>query len=63
MFKEIIEKNLSRIENELSEIEGLQSIDFIDIFPTSEEHKKQLDNEVSKISKLLNKQKEEMFIY
>lgn len=53
MFKEIIEKNLSRIENELSEIEGLQSIDFIDIFPTSEEHKKQLDNEVSKISKLL----------
>lgn len=53
MLKEIIEKNLHRIENDLLQIEGLQSIDFIDIFPTSEEHKKQLDNEVSKISKLL----------
>ena len=53
MLKEIIEKNLHRIEKDLLQIEGLQSIDFIDIFPTSEEHKKQLDNEVSKISKLL----------
>ena len=53
MLKEIIEKNLYRIENDLLQIEGLQSIDFIDIFPTSEEHKKQLDNEISKISKLL----------
>ena len=53
MLKEIIEKNLHRIENDLLQIEGLQSIDFIDIFPTSEEHKRQLDNEVSKISKLL----------
>ena len=53
MLKEIIEKNLHRIENDLLQIEGLQSIDFIDIFPTSEEHKKQLDNEVSEISKLL----------
>ena len=53
MLKEIIEKNLHRIENDLLQIEGLQSIDFIDIFPTSKEHKKQLDNEVSKISKLL----------
>ena len=53
MLKEIKEKNLHRIENDLLQIEGLQSIDFIDIFPTSEEHKKQLDNEVSKISKLL----------
>ena len=53
MLKEIIEKNLHRIENDLLQIEGLQSIDFIDIFPTGEEHKKQLDNEVSEISKLL----------
>ena len=55
MLEEIIKKNLSRIENDLTEIEGLQNIDFIDIFPKSEEHKKQLDDEVSKISKLVKK--------
>lgn len=53
MFEEIIEKNLNRIEKDLTEIEGLQKIDFIDIFPISEEHKKQLDNEISEKSKLL----------
>ena len=53
MFEEIIEKNLNRIEKDLTEIEGLQIIDFIDIFPISEEHKKQLDNEISEKSKLL----------
>ena len=53
MFEEIIEKNLNRIEKDLTEIEGLQKIDFVDIFPISEEHKKQLDNEISKKSKLL----------
>lgn len=53
MFEEIIEKNLNRIEKDLTEIEGLQKIDFIDIFPISEEHKKQLDNEISKKAKLL----------
>ena len=55
MLKEIIETTLNRIENDLVEIEGLQSIDFIDVFPKSEEHKIQLDNEISKISKLLQK--------
>lgn len=55
MLQEIIEKNLNRIEKDLLEIEGLRSIDFIDIFPKSEEHKIQLDDEVSKISKLLKK--------
>ena len=53
MFEEIIEKNINRIEKDLTEIEGLQKIDFIDIFPISEEHKKQLDNEISEKSKLL----------
>ena len=53
MFKEIIEKNLNRIEKDLLEIEGLENIDFIDIFPTSEEHKRELEDEISKISKLL----------
>jgi len=53
MLQEIINKNLSRIEKELLEIEGIQNIDFIDIFPTSEEHRVELDRETSKISKLL----------
>lgn len=53
MLQEIINKNLSRIEKDLLEIEGIQNIDFIDIFPTSEEHRVELDKEVSKISKLL----------
>lgn len=39
MLFDIIEKNLSRVENDLNEIEGLRNIDFIDIFPVSEEHK------------------------
>mgnify|MGYP000696737867 CR=1 FL=1 len=55
MFKEIIEKNLDRIKKDLYEIEGLQNIDFIDIFPTSEDHRVELDNEVIKISRLLKK--------
>lgn len=54
MLKEIVEKNQSRIEKDLEEIEGLQFIDFIDIFPESEEHRKKLDEEVSKISKLID---------
>ena len=53
MFKEIIEKSLNRIESDLLEIEGLKNIDFIDIFTISEENKKKLDDEVSKIRKLL----------
>lgn len=53
MLQEIINKNLNRIEKELLEIEGIQNIDFIDIFPTSEEHREELDRETIKISKLL----------
>lgn len=54
-MQEIVQKNLKRIEKDLKQIEELERIDFIDIFPISEEHKKQLDEEVSKISKLLRK--------
>ena len=54
MLNEIIEKNQNKIEKDLQEIEGKQSIDFIDIFPESEEHRKQLDDEVSKIGKLID---------
>ena len=52
MIIDIIEKNLNRIENDLNEIEGLENIDFIDIFPTSEEHKLQLENEINNIATL-----------
>lgn len=55
MLEEIIKKNLNRIEKDLREIDGLQCIDFIDVFPTSETHKIQLDDEISKISLLLQK--------
>ena len=53
MFKEIIEKNLNRIKKDLYEIEGIEAIDFIDIFPKSKEHRKQLDEEAGRISKLV----------
>lgn len=52
MIVDIIQKNLSRIENDLKEIEGIENIDFIDIFPTSEEHKLQLENEIKDIATL-----------
>ena len=55
MFHDIVNKNLKRIENDLKEIEGLKNIDFIDIFPTSENHKVQLDQELFSISKILKK--------
>lgn len=53
MLNEIVNKNLNRIETDLSEIVGLQSIDFLDVFPVSEEHKIKLDEELSRISVLL----------
>lgn len=53
MIYEIISQNLARIQKDLLEIEDLKGIDFIDIFPKSEEHKKQLDEEISKISLLV----------
>lgn len=55
MLEEIINKNLNRIEKDLLEIEDLQTIDFLDIFPKSEEHRRLLDEEISKISILLEK--------
>ena len=55
MLEEIINKNLKRIEKDLSEIKDLQTIDFLDIFPKSEEHRRLLDQEISKIAMLLEK--------
>lgn len=63
MINRIINENLTRIEKDLLEIEGLECIDFIDIFPKSEEHKKQLDEEIIKISLLVRQQKEEMCMH
>ena len=53
MLFEITKKNLKRIETDLKEIEGLKCIDFLDIFPESEEHKIKLDEELIQISTLL----------
>ena len=55
MLEEIINKNLNRIEKDLLEINDLQRIDFLDIFPKSEEHRNLLDEEISKIAMLLEK--------
>ncbi len=52
-LKDIINANMQRIKNDLKEIPNLKNIDFIDIFPTSEEHKYNLDKEIKNISKLL----------
>jgi len=54
MIEDIIKKNQSRIEEDIKQIEGVQQIDFIDIFPESEEHRKMLDKEANKIGKLID---------
>ena len=53
MIEEIVNKNLVRIEADLKEIDDIQKIDFIDLFPISEEHKEMLDNEAKNISKII----------
>ncbi len=55
MLQEIINKNLNRIEKDLLQIKGLQTIDFLDIFPKSEEHRILLDKEISKLAILIEK--------
>lgn len=53
MIEEIVNKNLVKIEADLKEIDDIQKIDFIDLFPISEEHKEMLDNEAKSISKII----------
>lgn len=55
MIEEIIQKNLKRIEKDLNEIKDIQNIDFIDLFPNSEEHRKILDEEAIKIGMIIEK--------
>ncbi len=55
MIEEIINKNLKRIEHDLEEIEGIQKIDFIDLFPINPKHRESLDHEALKIAKIIDK--------
>lgn len=55
MLEEIINKNLNRIEKDLLQIKDIQTIDFLDIFSESEEHRRLLDEEISKSAILLEK--------
>lgn len=54
MIQDIVKINEERISEDLNEINGIQGIDFIDIFPTSEEHRKTLDEEACKFAKLVD---------
>ncbi len=54
MLEDIIKKNEDRIAEDVKEIEGIEKIDFIDIFPKSEEHRKSLEEEVIQISRLID---------
>lgn len=54
MLEEIIQRNEKRILEDVKEIKGIKNIDFIDIFPTSEEHRIKLDEEVSRKSILID---------
>ena len=54
MIREIVKLNEKRIKKDIREIETLKRIDFIDIFPTSIEHRTKLDEEARKIAKLVD---------
>ena len=54
MLEEIVKQNEKRISEDIKCINGIVKIDFIDIFPKSEGHKKLLDKEISQISKLID---------
>lgn len=53
-IEQIVRKNENRIKQDLSEIKGIKFIDFIDMFPLSEEHREFLDKEAQKISKQID---------
>lgn len=53
MLEEIVNKNLLRIENDLKEIPDIEYIDFFDVFPKSEESKRELDDELKNIATIL----------
>ena len=53
MIETIVDRNLKRVKDDLSEIPGIIRIDFMDIFPTSEEHRQTLDEEMLTKAKIL----------
>lgn len=53
-IKEIIKQCENDIENDVKELKFLQEIDFIDFFPKSDEHRKLLDKEATKIATLID---------
>lgn len=55
MIEEIIRINEKRIEQDVNKFADIKNIDFIDIFPISEEHRKQLDIEANSIAKIIDK--------
>lgn len=54
-LEEIIKRNEIRIQEDIKEIYGLKTIDFIDIFPISEEHREALEEELKEKSILIDK--------
>jgi len=54
MIEEIIRLNEKRIAPEVSKFKDIVRIDFIDIFPTSNKHKEELDREASDIAKIID---------
>jgi len=52
-LNEIIKELEKTIEKDLNSLKFIKGIDFIDIFPVSEEHKICLDNEALKIAKII----------
>ena len=44
-INEIINKTINLISDDVSRLNGVTTIDFLDIFPRSEDHKKMLDTE------------------
>lgn len=51
-FEEIVKKSLDKASKDLQTIDGLGQIDFIDIFPTCEQHRIRLDQELMGIAKI-----------
>lgn len=55
MLEEIVHRNLARIATDLNEIPGILGIDFMDIFPASEQHRVELDGEIMDKASILQK--------
>ena len=53
IIEDIIARTLRRMERDLSEIKNIRRIDFVDLFPTSESHRKMLDEEAMRKGKII----------